>query len=282
MNHQFSEPVDIHATYLSLYVYTGLVACLHYFPLKGRWKVKLLYIFGSVVLAAGLVQLGSRAVMTAFLLTCLLAFPMQIGKERRLKYFLVAITSIAIIAVLVLNVESFRTRFLEQLSEDLQANETVHTTDSRMERWAVVLDLVKASPVIGYGTGDEVDILKEQYFSHKLYDAYLNKLNAHNQYLSFLLTGGVIGLAIFLVTLAWGLNLAIRARNVIFLGFMILLICVSVSENFLYRNKGIFFYAFVFSYFVLTRTDKTWRQNLAPLIKRGNLQKAEYVFTNEH
>jgi len=108
------------------------------------------------------------------------------------------------------------------------------------------------SPVIGHGSGSEKRLLKDMYFKKRLYNSYLLELNAHNQYLSFLLKSGVLGLLIFFFTLGYGFWTAWNNRDIVFTAFMLLISVVSFSENMLDVNKGIFFYAFFFSVFLFT------------------------------
>ncbi|MBD0284394.1 MAG: O-antigen ligase family protein, partial [Flavisolibacter sp.] len=148
-------------------------------------------------------------------------------------------------------VHTYKSRYILELKNDLSEDPLWNTTTgSRMERWQLAFELVKNAPLIGYGTDSEVVLLKEKYFENRLYNAYLNNLNAHNQYISFLITGGILALVVYLLTLAFGLRLAIKSKNIIFAGFIVLLLATSVSENILERNKGIFFYSFFLSFFV--------------------------------
>ncbi|HSZ85613.1 MAG TPA: hypothetical protein VK787_06260, partial [Puia sp.] len=48
----------------------------------------------------------------------------------------------------------------------------------------------------------------------------------------------------------FGFYTAIKYRDILFLGFMIIIGITSISENILETNKGIFFYSFFFSFFV--------------------------------
>jgi hypothetical protein len=79
----------------------------------------------------------------------------------------------------------------------------------------------------------------------------LNELNAHKQYQSITLKTGVIGLFAFLLTLFYGFTIAWRHKDIFLAAFMIIIGIVSFSENILDVNKGIFFYAFFFSFFVM-------------------------------
>jgi O-antigen ligase len=121
--------------------------------------------------------------------------------------------------------------------------------DGRFARWNVVTELIKKKPITGYGSGSETALLQDGFFNHKLYNSYLNRLNSHNQYLSFLLKTGVGGLLIYLGTLAFGFSVALKKKDLLFFAFMMLVAIVSLSENLLDVDKGIFFYAFFFSFF---------------------------------
>ena len=119
-----------------------------------------------------------------------------------------------------------------------------------MIRWSGTLQLIGKAPIAGYGMGAEKVILKNMYFEQKMYNSFLNELDAHNQYLSFLLTAGLIGLFLYLFTLYWGFERAFQRKDFIFTSFLLIIAVVGFSENILMVNKGIFFYSFFFSMFI--------------------------------
>ena len=251
LNHNFSAPIDMHATYLSLYVALALNFLIWRFFKSSSAKEKILPVACICLLACGLIQLASKSVMVAELLVVNLLFPFFIfRKKNRIKIAAVSLTLTTIVLISVVTIGSLKERYLYEFSSDLRTAPLHETADSRMERWSVALDVIKASPVVGYGSGDEVDLLKEKYFEHKLYDSYLHRLNAHNQYLSFLIKGGIIGLLVYVVTLLYGLFLSLKTKDVLFASFMVLVATVSLSESFLDANKGVFFYGFFFSFFI--------------------------------
>ena len=57
-------------------------------------------------------------------------------------------------------------------------------------------------------------------------------------------------------TLFYGIRKAVRNRDSLFFFFMLLTSIVAFSENLLDVNKGIFFYAFFFSFFIATSKPK--------------------------
>jgi O-antigen ligase len=154
----------------------------------------------------------------------------------------------------IFSVDVFRERFMISLEDDLVETNRISRSNSRAERWDVAAEIIRQSPAIGNGTGSETVLLKDAYFRKKMYGSYISSLNAHNQFLSLLISAGVIGLLLYLATLYWGFRRAIFNRDILGLCFMILVTMVSFSEDILYVNKGIFFYSFFFSFFLLKKT----------------------------
>jgi O-antigen ligase len=257
MNHNFSMPINIHATYLSMYTAFSLLVFL-YLILKQPGRRRWIYIICVIILSAGLVQLSSRAVFIAFLAVVNLAFPFFLfqGKKRLMFFIAVSLISVTTL-ILIYNVEAFKTRYVSELKTDLTNNvKIIENTEPRLARWNAIAELVKRSPVIGHGTGSEKKLLKEKYFEKGLYISYLNEFNAHSEYLSILIKTGIIGLALFMYVLYFGFASAIRGKDILFLSFMLIIAVVSVSENILDLNKGIFFYSFFFPFFLWKRAGK--------------------------
>lgn len=250
INHNFSEPVGIHATYMAMYVGLSLAAFLYYVSMEKRYWAKCAYAAFILIMLAGLVQLASRSVFIAMAFFALV-FPLFLtGREKKLRWLL-GVAGLSLVAlVAITQVDVFQKRYLVSLKEDLVI-ESINNKqpESRAVRWEQALQLCYASPLIGYGTGSEKRLLKERYFEKKLYRSYLLQLNAHNQYISFLLKTGIIGLSVFLTVLITGFIAAWRRKDAVFSCFMLLAGIVSISENILDVNKGIFFYSFFFSFF---------------------------------
>jgi O-antigen ligase len=252
INHNFSQPIGTHATYLSMYVALSL-SCLIYLYTKEISQIKkTIFIICCFVLFAGLIQLCSKAVFIAviFIITVVLPYFLLEG-NKRIKFIVITAIISALTLVAIFNTDVLRIRYFTSLQSDLTKVSVTHD-ESRLLRWNSALKVIKKSPVIGFGTGSEVPVLKDQYFKDKLYQSYVSELNAHNQYLSFLLRSGIIGLLIYLFILGFGFRESVKRKDVIFLSFMILVATVSISENILDVNKGIFFYSFFFSFFLFS------------------------------
>lgn len=251
INHNFSDPIDIHATYMAMYIALSMAAFLYYASIEKKYSTRLLYAICIGIMLAGLVQLASRSVFIAMAVFAVIFPVFLVDREKKIRW-IIGVVGLAVIALLsVTRIDAFQKRYVATLKEDLNLGSVNRVQpESRAYRWDQALQLSYASPVIGYGSGSEKRILKERYFEKKLYRSYLQQLNAHNQYISFLLKTGIIGLLVFLAVLYMGVAAAWRRRDAIFCCFMLLITIVSISENILDVNKGIFFYAFFFSFFL--------------------------------
>jgi O-antigen ligase len=272
MNHNFSMPIEIHATYLSVYTAFSLLVFLFLLFSKQGLRQKWIYIISALILSVGMLQLSSRAVFIAFLVIINLVFPFFLFRgKKRLIFFLAASFISTATLMAIFSVDSFKERYISELKVDLTNNvKIIENTEPRLARWRAIMELVKKSPVIGHGSGSEKELLKDKYFEKGLYNSYLNEFNAHNEYLSILVKTGIIGLALFIYVLYFGFAAAIRNKDILFLNFMVIITIVSVSENILDLNKGIFFYSFFFSLFLWSGYTGD-QQNIKPLIsKTGN------------
>lgn len=254
INQNFTEPIGLHPTYFAMYLFMATAFGLHRL-LRGQGH-RGMTAASLLLLLAGMVQCGSKAVLLALLLYGLGLLPFLYFR-RRIRALAIVTLLAAVGLLLLFRAGSYRSRYLHDFRTDLQTTSVSKTADEpRLQRWLLAWQLVKAAPVAGHGAGSEKKLLKETYFDHGLYRSYLAGLNAHNQYLSFLLKGGIVGLLVFLLSLAAGLRSAFRQRDALFLAFLLLVAVVSCGENILDVNKGIFFFGFFFSFFLAIHHKK--------------------------
>lgn len=262
-NHNFSEPIDMHATFFSMQIAIALVYLSTVLIKERSDYLRLFYLVCVGILSAGMIQLSSKSVFVALFLIINLAIPFFLLKGKRTKYILITGSASVLAIVGIFTVDTFRTRYITDLQIDLTNTPTLTTTDSRLDRWDAAAELMKKSPIIGHGAGSEIGLLKEIFFAKKYYSSYLHKLNTHNEYLSFLIKSGIIGMLIYIGTLLFGFKVALVKRDLFFFTFMVLIALVSLSENLLDVDKGIIFYAFFFSLFYFSSGIKANSQTEA-------------------
>ncbi|QKJ29924.1 O-antigen ligase family protein [Mucilaginibacter mali] len=262
INHKFSGPINMHATFLSLQIALALFYLLtRLFEPRSVYLKTGLYI-AVILLFAGIVQLGSKAVLVVVLIGINVVIPyFMVPVAKRLRFIAAAAVLSLIVIASSVSVNGFKERFVTDLANDLSKPVTNESVEPRLVRWEAAIQLVKKRPVFGYGAGSELSILGDKYFHDKLYIAYLNRLNAHNQYLTFLLTSGMVGLLIYLATLFYAVRTALWRRDMLFFVFTLLIITVSLSESLLNAEKGVYFYSFFLSFFVFGGIKKAAKSN---------------------
>lgn len=271
-NHNFSQPIDIHATFFSLQIAIAFIYTLSALVKEKSRTNRAFYTMISLILLAGIIQLSSKAVFAALFLSINIAFPyFLLDGVRRKRFLLISASLTAIIIAGIFGSQTLRERYVTELRNDFSQVKISQTEEPRLLRWEIAGGLIRQSPIIGHGAGSEIPLLTEQYFAKKYYTSYLHRLNAHNQYLSFLLKSGIWGLAVYLATLAYGFRKAIRKKDIIFFTFMMLVAIVSLSENILDADKGVMFYSFFFPLcvFIADQKDKA----LIPIRKHKNLRQ---------
>jgi O-antigen ligase len=252
-NHNFSEPIGMHATFFSMQLVIALVYLLTVLVGKRGNGIKVFCGICSILLLAGLFQLCSKSVLFTLFGVIGIAFPLFSLKGKSRLKFTIVIWALALIAVVVLfKIDTFRERYFNELKTDLSKPIPGESVDPRRARWDVAVQFIKAAPITGYGAGSETGLLHEEFYKRKYYSSFINNLNAHNQYLSFLLQSGVLGLIVYLATLVYCFRQAIKRKDLLFLTFMLLLAIVSISEDYLAVDKGVFFYAAFFSFFIFS------------------------------
>jgi O-antigen ligase len=262
LNQNFSDPINMHATFFSLQVAVAFFYCLSRLFKAETLNYRLFYLAFVLLLFAGLVQLGSKAVLITILLALNLAVPFFIiPKPKRLKYIWATATFSVVFIVGLLATNSLRARYVTGLKTDLSNPVLAESVEPRLSRWNASLQLVAKKPLFGYGAGSEVAILGDQFFNKKLYISYLNRFNAHNQYLTFLLITGIVGLLVYLLTLAYGFKMALAKKDLLFFIFLLLIAMVSLSESVLNAEKGVFFYSLFFSLFVFSTQNEQIKIN---------------------
>jgi len=276
-NHNFSEPLDIHATFFSLQLVIALVYLLTLLFKPLPLPVKLIYCVCSLILLCGLIQLSSKSILAVLFIVINLVLPYcLLNGKNRLKFILAGIAISGLAFIIVLNEPSFKERYLTSLTDDFSAFKPGESTDSRLARWHVVAKLIKQKPLIGYGSGAEQALLHDDFFKAKMYNSFLANLNAHNQYLSFLVKSGIWGLLVYLVTLGYGFKTAIKKKDVVFISFMLLIIIVSLSENVLDADKGVMFYSLFFAFLLFSGGE----EKPADIVRNKSHEYLDEVATN--
>ena len=228
---EFSKMVN--PNYISLYI----LLVLSYY-LKNKMTTKL-QTFIFIILFLYLFLLASRAAYLILFIMCLiLIFNI---KDNSKKYTMVIMLLLGT-ALFISNSRVFNSykEYKKPTSEEVSST-TIEKT--RLLTWYSAWQLIKQSPLIGYGVGDANEVLIEKYKELNYIRNYRNRYNAHNQFLQTYLQTGLIGFSILLyIFILLGIRLQ-RSKNE-FLVFIVLTISI-LFESMLVRFNGIVFLSII-------------------------------------
>jgi len=265
--HKFSEAFEQHAVYFALYISLSIFSLTHYYfkDLKERTVKFILGVFP--VLLVGLFLTASKAVILIFLLlfTIQILYNFRNWKSRTILGLILIIFSITIF-----NSPVIKKRFLKGLEFNMNEfqptndltkahifslNEKENISDLELRyilaKIGVYHVIDDKKYIFGYGIGDVKDYLDYHYMSYNLAPNWYEGFNLHNQYLQILVSLGVFVLVLFMSYLIYSFYMAFKNRNQIHLFFLTLMVFVFVFECILSRNKGIVFFFFFNTLFLI-------------------------------
>jgi O-antigen ligase len=242
-NYFFGEEFSyfLHPIYFGLYIVFAQFLIFEVF--KNARKLSVRGILFTLYLAqfALLFLVSSKAAIISSLLLAFysaLAYPQQIRVKCLIALGLIIFT----FAFVSFNpkMRVFKDNFVEQLSINPNAQ---FGHDLRILSWDASLTIIKKNWLAGVGEGHKDTILTGTYVEKKYVIPAQEGFNSHNQYLDFLLGGGVIALSIYLWGILWMVYKAVRSDNRVLLIFVLLFSFEAFFENLLSRHAGVLLFS---------------------------------------
>lgn len=278
--HQLGSPIHFHAVYFSVYIGFSIFILVYF--LQEGWQIfslgiKILYISLLLLFLLFILLLSSKTIIISVLIITI-AYLMNIMlKRKRILIGILFFVFIPILAIIIINNspkihQRFSEIYKENYGEVLKLNDyrgfqfTGGTI--RVAIWKSVIEVLNQQNawVFGVGTGDSQDLLTQHYVQKNIYpgDEALGTIgfidyNTHNQYMQFLITLGVMGLAIFLFILLWPIIYGYREHNTLQLLFVFIFCAFCFTESTLCTHKGVVFYAFFNSLFMFNSFNNSAR-----------------------
>jgi len=242
--------------YFSMYLCAGIAILLQKSNL-----FKLNFKFFSITLFIIMIFLLSNKAGIVTLFAVLILYFLTSGIRLDKKVFLVILVLLGSLLFIKTN-PRFELDLTKILNGELVINKNArYGFATRMLSWDASVELIKGSPLLGYGAGDTQEALntvyKEKGYVHPLREQY----NAHNQFLQSWLEKGLLGLIVFISIMGIIVRRAfINKQN----GFLLLsigaiLMINALFESYLNRYSGISFFTF-FCCLALTSSTE-WDEN---------------------
>ncbi len=191
-------------------------------------RLSLIRAIALALLIFGLWQSASRLAVI-FLIAIISGITFETVKQRNFKLIVTLITISAGLLVAFLNNSAIKHR----MTHVLKGNEV------RLQVWTCAVEVIKNNPDIvlfGLGTTDVKPALKKCYIEKGFELPARKNLNAHNQFLEFLLGAGIIPLFLWLTLLVY---FALHIKNGTMLTFFIAIVGFALVDSIFNVQKGI-------------------------------------------
>ena len=129
----------------------------------------------------------------------------------------------------------------------------------RIEYNKASFHLIRQHPFFGVGTGDIPNAYQEAYVEINSVLDQEYRYKAHNQYLSFVVGFGVIGLVIFLFSMFFPFFKSKNRWNYLYLSFLLIILLSMLPEDTVETQAGATFFAFFSSLFLFTMPEDEFK-----------------------
>lgn len=128
-----------------------------------------------------------------------------------------------------------------------------YSLSQRIELWKTSLLIIKDNWLFGIGIGDIKEVFKD-YLEAQDSSISESGLRSHNQYLATLITTGIFGLILLLLSLFYPLFK--KDKISLFMPFFIIIVVSMISEDLLETQAGVTFFAFFICFFLFANKKK--------------------------
>lgn len=136
-------------------------------------------------------------------------------------------------------------------------NPNGHSLLQRFEYWKAGLALATSNWLIGVGSGDVQDEFNHHYEASNSPLTEENRRRAHNQFLTFSISFGILGLALFIALLILFIRFNFQQKSILGLLFIAIAIASFFMEDTLETQTGVTFFALFLGIFLAPQPEKT-------------------------
>jgi O-antigen ligase len=233
---------DFHPTYISMAFLLGNFILFSRIREGKNTMKNLLYFVTIILFSLAILILRSRIIVISFVVITpiFLLLTYNILNYRKLFYTTIIGAFLLIISVNFLS-QSQIVDLKKQFNNSLRID---NKNISRIEIYSSCYDVIKKNFFFGVGVGDVKKELIDSYKNKGLHQLYENKFfNSHNQYLDYLLSGGVFSLLLLIGSFIFLLSICLRTSDHLFFCFLLMIMLVMLTENIFSRINGIFFFS---------------------------------------
>lgn len=243
-----TSPIGFHPTYLSIYVNCQIAwLFLHLIDPESRPtpRLRTMLIVGIclllvfILLLVSKIQQACTIVIVAFFCLRTLSRPWLIG---------LGATAIIVGASVfgIARKTYLWERYLHISTVEYKLDGDIENFNELTQRFALAecsWYAVRNHLAFGVGAGNQEQALNAVYKEVGYKPGYHANQNPHNQFLSVLVSTGMVGLVIFVFSVAYQLSVSWKEKRILLIVFLALLLVNFFFESILERHKGVVLYA---------------------------------------
>ena len=240
----FFGSAPTHPSYLAMYACFSWLICAELLRKKllaEHKTLKIIFIAALIIFPIEIMLLQSKAGIIAFGIALL--WGMVLFLNNRQKRPIITVFAIAAFVPIFAFLTTFprATNRINESISTLQHGNKNNPSDGTTQRviiWQTALELSIENMPFGVGTGDVLETLQNAYRPKGYTYMYQRKLNCHNQYLETTLGLGIFGLLALLIWLVVPFYSAIKKKDALLLGFVIIVAMNMLVESMLETRAG--------------------------------------------
>ena len=243
----------IHPIYLSIYIGIAIIFVLSLIE-KSKKNKKKLFLAILLILILFIAILNKKGPIISL---SIVGFLFLFKNKNNLKKIvsIVLISIVLISAIVFIPKHKNINRFKELLNINQIKNDNNSSTGIRLQIYNCALKQIAQSPLFGYGWGDVKTILNNCY-NEKNKNLLNKNYNSHNQFLSILLSSGLIGFLAFTYYLFYLFKTSNNKESQV-LFFLVLFFSLNMlTENILEREDGVIVISFLINFYLFSPIDE--------------------------
>lgn len=247
-----------HPAYISIYLNFSILICVNWI-VETRNKIYKLYYFLIILIFASLLLMFSVKIAIISLIFSLIVYLFLKIKSK--KRFLITLFSILLIFLAIVTLPEKFNRFSKIFDTNvLNKNTRYNSVFVHKQTILCSIKIFKDNFILGVGlenaTNNVNDCVREIFKFDKeiIY-------NSHNQYLSYGLHAGFLGVFFLTLTLYKALRISLKNETVLFI-FLLYFCVIFLTENALERQSGLLLFAFLLNIIPNIKNSTTFNKDL--------------------
>jgi len=243
---------SIHPIYLAIYIGISILMIIYLIQNSHYLFLKITYVVLGLLLIVILIMLMRKGPIIYLLIPFYLLLANYVKIKKTI--IIVLVTLIAIIfSVKIIPKYQNENRFEELTSNTINENPE-SSISIRYRIYQCVFEKIIEHPFLGYGLGSVKNHLDLCYIDKNI-DLSKKNYNSHNQFLSVVLTAGIIGLIIFLISIYKIYRLLLQRKSVLGIAILTFFLFNFLTENVIEREHGVIIYSFLLSFFLFQKEE---------------------------